>query len=202
MPMARELGGGLPLHPAIFSGGGRMGGEAGSVPTLKIRARQDTNEKAPALESALPYVTATEFQNADLFWALRGGGGSQFWRGDNHPPLSRTPSPFINTTVDASSAVGDVGPIPQPSWGCRMDRSLAVLSELAVFDALDTHQVYLPTVRPPTTLSNHFFFRRRKQILDVNVSVAMSVQYSWFESFFEDNLVNSSGGFVLNFNPF
>lgn len=151
------------------------------------------------------HVTANNYQNTDLFWALRGGGGPSFGvltsaTYKTHPNFPYTGAFYIATANSSESyhklfetwfqfhnAVSDAG------WGGTWP-----FVNNALFLTLVTQGN--PPTSPTANSTLEGFFSASRAIPGVNVSQAISVPYNSFQSFFFDNLVDASRGFGFNFS--
>lgn len=150
------------------------------------------------------FVTANEFQNTDLFWALRGGGGPSFGvvtsaTHRTHPNLPYTAA-FYAATANSSESYRQL----LVMWA-QIHNEVADAGWTGPWPFFQ-NSLFLTLITPgtpPTSASANStlesFFSASKAIPGVTVSVAMSVEYPSFFVFFDDNLVDSSKGFGLNF---
>ncbi|TFY77864.1 hypothetical protein EWM64_g6152 [Hericium alpestre] len=188
---------------SVGAGGGWPTGAGHSVMSSHYGLGVDNTLQYTVVLPNASHVTANSYQNADLFWALRGGGAPSFgivtsitYR--THPNLPYTAA-FYTATANSSSSyhqlletwVGTHNAIADAGWSGPWPFSNGSL--------------FLTMVTPGTPASPaanttmQAFFDASRQIPGVNVSLAMSVEYaSWYE-FFYNNLVDPSRGFGLNF---
>lgn len=150
------------------------------------------------------YVTANSFQNPDLFWALRGGGGPSFGvvvesTVRTHPSLPYTAVFYTATANDTSSYISLL-----ETWMTHHN-GISDAGWSGVWPFLDNtlYLTFFAQGTPPTSASANktmeAFFAQTRTIPGVNVSLAMSKPYPSFEAWNLDNLVYSSKGFGFNF---
>ncbi|TFY79238.1 hypothetical protein EWM64_g4777 [Hericium alpestre] len=150
------------------------------------------------------HVVANAFENTDLFWALRGGGGPSFgvvtsttYKTYPNPPYTAA---FYAATADSPesyltlfetfnqhhNAVSDAG------WS-----GFWPFINNTLFLTLLAQGV--PPVNASSNATLEAFFMESRSIPGVDVSLAISVSYPSFDNWYINNFINSSNGFGFNY---
>ncbi|THU85198.1 FAD-binding domain-containing protein [Dendrothele bispora CBS 962.96] len=154
------------------------------------------------------HVTANQYLNPDLFWALRGGGGPSFgvitsltYR--THPNPSFTAAFYEVTTFDDEStlslfetfnkhhnAIADAGWAGFWPW-------IRTTNSTSFFLTLITPGT--PPTNPQANSTLEAFYSDVKTIQSANVSLQITVDYPEFNQWYNDNFIDSSKGFGFNY---
>jgi len=196
-------GGFSPLGTVGASGGWLLGGGHSVLSPFYGLGVDNALEFTVVLPNA-SYVTANKYQNPDLFWALRGGGGPSFGvvvssTLRTHPNLPYTAVFFTatgNTTASYASLL--------ETWMTHHN-GIADAGWSGVWPFLD-NSLYLtfftqgtPPTRPTANKTMEAFFSAVRGLPGVNTTLAMSKPYPSFQAWNEDNLIDSSKGYGFNF---
>ncbi|KAJ6573868.1 hypothetical protein DFH09DRAFT_1151296 [Mycena vulgaris] len=150
------------------------------------------------------FIIASKYQNTDIFWALRGGGGPSFGvvvsvTVRTHPNVPYT-AVFYTATGNSSSAFNQLLELWMQHHNAISDAGWS-----GVWPFLD-NTLFLtffaqgvPATSATANATMEQFFSASKTIPGVNVTLAMSRPYRSFEAWDQDNLVDSSKGFGFNF---
>ncbi|PCH42465.1 FAD-binding domain-containing protein [Wolfiporia cocos MD-104 SS10] len=151
------------------------------------------------------FVTANDYQNTDLFWALRGGGGPSFGvvtsvTYKTHPNVPYTAAYYIaranssdsylelfKTWTQYNNLIEDAGwSGAWPFGGNTLNLSLITQG--------------IPPFKPLANATLEAFFTASRSIPGIDVTLATSASYSSFYEWYSDNLGNNSHGYGINLN--
>ncbi|TFK51006.1 FAD-binding domain-containing protein [Heliocybe sulcata] len=149
------------------------------------------------------YVTLNQYENPDLFWAFRGGGGPSFgivvsatYKTHPNPPITAVFYVAEANSQDSYSAL-------LTTW-MSMHNQIADAGWSGVWPFLDNSfylTFFTPGSPPYNAAANSTmedFFSASRNISGVNVTLAMSKVYPSFQAWNLDNLVNSQYGYGFN----
>lgn len=153
------------------------------------------------------HVTANAYENSDLFWALRGGGGPSFGvvtsvTYKTHPSIPFTGA-FYTATASSSDSFLNLlelwiqhhNGLSDAGWG-----GVWPFTTNSLFLTLTTQGS--PPTRPTALTALNSFYNESMKLDGVNVSLAITVPYKSYQEFFVDNLVDTSLGHGLNYSSF
>ncbi|KAJ7110781.1 hypothetical protein C8R43DRAFT_1113617, partial [Mycena crocata] len=150
------------------------------------------------------FIVANEYQNAEIFWALRGGGGPSFGIAVSvtirtHPNIPIT-AVFYTATSNSSSAYHQLLEVWMQHHNAISDAGWSgVWPFINNTLSLTFFAQGAPPTRPTANATMEEFFSLSRQIAGVDVSLAMSHRYRSFQAWNQDNLVDSNKGFGFNF---
>ncbi|THH17462.1 hypothetical protein EW146_g3347 [Bondarzewia mesenterica] len=200
----RSVAGGFSVLGTVGAGAGWPVGGGHSVLSPYYGLGVDNVLQYTVVLPNASHVIANDFQNIDIFWALRGGGAPSFGvvtsvTYKTHPNLPYTAA-FYSATANSSTSYHQLFEVWNQHHNAVADAGWS--GPWPFFE----NSLYLTLVTqgtPPTSVSANStveaFFSASNAIPGVNGSVAMTAQYASFYSFFYDNLVDSSRGFGLNY---
>lgn len=150
------------------------------------------------------HITTNAYQNTDIFWALRGGGGPSFGVATSityktHPELPYTGAYYVGSANSTEAYIELL-----TAWS-KYHNAISDAGWVGVWPFFE-NTLYLTFTSqgtsPPGSAANttfEEFFTASRKIPGVNVSVALTAQYSTYYEFFYDNMVDSSKGFGINY---
>ncbi|THH14000.1 hypothetical protein EW146_g6283 [Bondarzewia mesenterica] len=201
----RSVAGGFSVRGTVGAGAGWPVGGGHSVLSPYYGLGVDNVLQYTVVLPNASYVTANDYQNIDIFWALRGGGAPSFGvvtsvTYKTHPNLPYTAA-FYSATANSSVSYHRLFEVWNQHHNAVAD---AGWSGPWPFFENSLYMTLVTQGTPPTSASANgtleAFFSASREIPGVNVSLTMTVPYSSFQSFFYDNLVDSSKGIGLNFS--
>ncbi|KAJ7137762.1 hypothetical protein C8R44DRAFT_838071 [Mycena epipterygia] len=199
----RSIAGGFSPEGTVGAAGGWLLGGGHSVLSPFYGLGVDNVLQFSVVLPNASFIIANQYQNTDIFWALRGGGGPSFGvvvsaTVRTHPNLPYTVV-FYTATGNSTSAYHQLlelwmqnhNPMSDAGWS-----GVWPFFDNTLFMTFFTQGV--PATRTANETMERFFADSRK-IPGVNVSLSLVHPYKSFEEFNQDNLVDSSKGFGFNF---
>ncbi|KAJ7691113.1 hypothetical protein B0H17DRAFT_982724 [Mycena rosella] len=201
----RSIAGGLAPGGTVGAAGGWTLGAGHSVLSPFYGLGVDNALQFFVVLPNSSFIIANKYQNTDIFWALRGGGGPSFGvvvstTVRTHPNLPYTVA-FYTATGNSSSAYTQLLEVWMQQHNAISD---AGWSGVWPFLNNTLYLTFFTQGVPPTShtanATMEHFFAASKKIPGVDVSLAISHPYPSFQAWNEDNLVDSSKGFGFNFS--
>ncbi|KAI0088618.1 hypothetical protein BDY19DRAFT_175233 [Irpex rosettiformis] len=203
----RLVAGGYSVGGTVGAGGGWPIGGGHSILSPYYGLGADNILQFTVVLPDASHVTANAYENPDLFFALRGGGGPSFGvvtslTYKTHPSIPFTGA-FYTATANSSESFLELmtlwiqhhNGLSDAGWG-----GVWPFTTDTLFLTL-TAQGSPPT-SPTAQSALNSFFNESANLAGVNVSLAITVPYKSYQEFFIDNLVDTSLGHGLNYSSF
>ncbi|KAI0806129.1 hypothetical protein BC629DRAFT_1144164 [Irpex lacteus] len=203
----RLIIGGFSVGGTVGAGGGWPVGGGQSIMSPFYGLGVDNVLQYTVVLPNATHVTANEYTNPDLFWALRGGGAPSFgvvtsttYKTHDNIPVTAA---FYAATANSSDTFLNLMTL----WA-QHHNGLADAGWGGLWPYF-SNQLYLTFVSPGNPPTNpaaltalQSFYNASRQVEGVNVSLAATVPYTSFAQMVHDNLGDTSKGHGLNYSDF
>ncbi|TFY70738.1 hypothetical protein EVG20_g2280 [Dentipellis fragilis] len=201
----RTVVGGIGAGGTVGAGGGWPAGGGHSILSPFYGLGVDNILQFTVVLPSGSHVTTNKYENTDLFWALRGGGGPSFgvitsttYR--THPNIPYTAA-FYVATANSSDTFLALAELFNTHHNAIAD------SGWAGFWPFNNNTLYLTLLAqgsPPVNASSNAtlesFYAASAAVPGVNVTLNLTVAYPTFFSWYHDNFLDSSLGFGYNYS--